>query len=153
MRIGPLCFALILSSLFAPVTFAEAWDDAVKAYEATKSLAEQGDVVSQYNLGVMYAQGLGVAQDNQKAMTWFRQAAEQGDSFAQFNLGAMYVNGQGVPKDVVMAYALINLSAAQGNENAISAQPELEKMLTDSEIEEGQKLSQGWKPGMPLPGQ
>ena len=34
----------------------------------------------------MYANGRGVAQDDQQVAEWFRKAAEQGDVFAQNNL-------------------------------------------------------------------
>jgi len=65
--------------------------------------AEQGDSDAQSNLGVMYANGQGVAKDDAQAVAWIRQAAEQGDSGAQNNLGVMYDNGQSVPKDHAQA--------------------------------------------------
>jgi len=40
-------------------------------------LAEQGNVEAQYNLGVIYAEGRGVAKDETEAVSWFRKAAEQ----------------------------------------------------------------------------
>ena len=58
--------------------------------------AEQGDVVAQTNLGVMYAHGRGVAQNIAEACAWYRKAAEQGYANAQFKLGVMYANGRGV---------------------------------------------------------
>ena len=51
--------------------------------------AEQGDVGAQYNLGVMYADGEGVPEDDAEAVRWYRIAAEQGDVGAQYNLGVM----------------------------------------------------------------
>ena len=95
MRIGQLCFALILSFLMAAVTFADTWNDAVKAYnagdyvkalEVTKPLAEQGHTRAQTYLGMMYANGEGVPQDFQEAFAWYSRAAEQGDVEAQNNL-------------------------------------------------------------------
>ena len=46
-----------------------------KIYRYTKS-AEQGDATAQYNLGVCYYNGQGVAQDNKKAVYWFTKSAE-----------------------------------------------------------------------------
>ena len=43
-------------------------------------LAEAGDEVAQYNLGVMYDNGRGVLQDYKEAVKWYRLAAEQGDA-------------------------------------------------------------------------
>ena len=40
--------------------------------------AEQGDVTSQFTLGVMYANGTGVAQSDEQAVEWYRKAANQG---------------------------------------------------------------------------
>ena len=40
------------------------------------------------NLGLMYSQGKGVAQDYATAASWYRKAAEQGYASAQYNLGA-----------------------------------------------------------------
>ena len=48
--------------------------------------AEQGDADAQFNLGVMYAEGEGVARDDAEARRWYRKAAEQGHADAQHNL-------------------------------------------------------------------
>ena len=55
-----------------------------------RPLAEQGDAVAQNNLGVMYENGQGVAQDFAEALKWYRKSAEQGYVVAQHNLGLMY---------------------------------------------------------------
>ena len=52
-----------------------------KIYRYTKS-AEQGDATAQYNLGVCYYNGQGVAQDNKKAVYWFTKSVEQGNADA-----------------------------------------------------------------------
>ncbi len=41
-------------------------------------LAEQGDSVAQYNLGVFYSQGLGTTANNYEANRWFRIASQSG---------------------------------------------------------------------------
>ena len=40
--------------------------------------AEQGNAKAQYNLGLRYENGQGVAQDYGKAVEWYTKAAEQG---------------------------------------------------------------------------
>jgi hypothetical protein len=40
--------------------------------------AEQGHVAAQYNIGIMYEQGIGTAKDRAKAKQWFKKAADQG---------------------------------------------------------------------------
>lgn len=43
-------------------------------------LAEQGRPSAQYNIAVMYEQGLGVGKDDTQAARWFVAAAERGDA-------------------------------------------------------------------------
>ncbi len=45
-----------------------------------RAAAEQGNAEAQYNLGLMYLEGLGVTQDNAEAYAWIRTAAAQGKS-------------------------------------------------------------------------
>ena len=74
------------------------------------------DIMSaQYNLGVMYANGVGVPQDDKTAVKWYTLAAEQGHASAQYNLGVMYRKGQGVPQDDKTAVKWYTLAAEQGD--------------------------------------
>ncbi len=75
--------------------------------------AEQGHAVAQSLLGLKYARGAGVPEDDAEAVRWYRLAAEQGDAEGQWLLGSMYGNGDGVPGDDVLAYMWFNLSGAQ----------------------------------------
>ena len=52
--------------------------------------ANFGNSNSQYNLGLLYCNGLGVVQDHEKAAMWIQRAAEQGHAAAQDHLGQMY---------------------------------------------------------------
>ena len=97
---------------------AGSFEDGLAAYERGdyetalrefRPLAEQGDASAQFNLGVIYSNGLGVPQDSVK---WFRLAAEQGLTDAQFRLGTMYTLGWGVPTNKVRAYKWYSLAAA-----------------------------------------
>ncbi|HHF4137034.1 TPA: tetratricopeptide repeat protein, partial [Haemophilus influenzae] len=63
------------------------------AFKLWLPMAEQGYAKAQFNLGVMYAKGQGVKQDDFEAVKWFRKAAEQGYAEAKFNLGHMYSKG------------------------------------------------------------
>ena len=82
--------------------------------------AEQGDATAQNNLGAMYHQGQGVAQDYAEAVKWFRLAAAQGLAAAQSWLGSMYEQGQGVAQDYAEAVKWFRLAAAQGDAAAQS---------------------------------
>ena len=80
--------------------------------------AEQGDASAQYNLGVRYAFGRGVPQDEAEAVRWYRLSADQGDADAQYELGGRYSFGEGVPQDEAEAVRWYRLSAEQGNATA-----------------------------------
>jgi len=80
--------------------------------------AEQGNVGAQLALGLMYARGEGVPQDDTEAVRWYRKAADQGDANAQFNLGVLYFKGQGVPENDAEAVNWFRKAAEQGNANA-----------------------------------
>ena len=75
------------------------------AYKECKEMASQGDINCQTMIGLLYANGKGVPQDDQQAVAWFRNAAEKGHAPAQHNLGAMYYKGRGVPQDDQQAVA------------------------------------------------
>ncbi len=70
--------------------------EAVKWY---RKAAEQGDGDAQFNLALMYYNGLYVPQDYAEAAKWYRKAAEQGHAKAQYNLDLMYGKGLGVSQD------------------------------------------------------
>ena len=59
-------------------------------FDETMAAAKQGDAVAQNNLGLMYANGDGVPENDAEAVKWFRKAADQGYASAQYNLGLMY---------------------------------------------------------------
>ena len=79
------------------------WADNMPDFQKTLQAAKQGNVDAQYNLGVMYAIGQDVPQDDAQAVQWYRQAAEQGDAQAQVLLGIAYESGRGVRQDSALA--------------------------------------------------
>jgi TPR repeat protein len=52
--------------------------DYATALSNWRPLADQGNAFAQANLGLMYAQGLGVPQDYAQAAAWNRKAADHG---------------------------------------------------------------------------
>jgi hypothetical protein len=73
--------------------------DYQRAYKEWKAAADAGQAEAQFDLGILYAQGLGVRRDLTEAAFWYRKAAEQGNAEAEFALGQMYSRGWGVPRD------------------------------------------------------
>ena len=77
--------------------------------------ANQGLAPAQYNLGLMYANGQGVAQSYAKAFEWYSKAAAQGNASAQNNLATMYVGGQGIVQNSALANEWLLKAANNGN--------------------------------------
>ncbi len=76
-----------------------------QAVEIWKKLAEKGDPQAQFNLGLMYHSGLGMALNEKEAVKWYIKAAEGGYSPARVYLVVGYEEGWfGLPKDVNKAY-------------------------------------------------
>ena len=100
----------------------EKYEDAVKWY---RKAAEQGDASAQSQLGVMYAFGLGVPQNENEAAKWWRKAAEQGDAVGQFNYASVFVG----KKDYNEAVKWLRKAAEQGFDEANKQLKILEKYI------------------------
>lgn len=115
--------------------------------------AEQGDVPAERYLGVMYANGQGVARDDKEAVKWYGRAAENGDADAQASLAAMYSAARGTSQNYVQAHKWFSIAASRypASERAKRAQAIrnselLAEKMSRSEIEEAKKLAREWQP-------
>lgn len=90
---GLLCLVLAVPALGQPSQLDR------KEFARVKASADKGSAEAQFKLGMMYANGVGVKQDPEKAAKWHRKAAEQGLPRAQYQLGLDYADGQGVKSD------------------------------------------------------
>ena len=93
-------------------------EELISTHELFSNAAERGDAEAQYQLGIAYSNGEGVAKDLTKAFDWTRKAAEQGHAGAQFSLGDAYSNGEGVAKDPTKAFDWYRKAAEQGHARA-----------------------------------
>ncbi|MCU1233844.1 MAG: Sel1 domain protein repeat-containing protein [Candidatus Solibacter sp.] len=84
--------------------------DYATAYREWKTAADSGNAEAQFDLGVLYAQGMGVRRDLTEAAFWYRKAAGQGNPEAEFALGQMYSRGWGVPRDQADAVRWLDLA-------------------------------------------
>ena len=120
MKIKQLLVTLLL---FAGTAWAGPFEDALTAHERKDyaaamriflPMAAQGNAGAQYNLGTMYFEGKGVAQDIGAAVNWFKLSAAGGHAGAQYNLGVMHGEGQHMTQNHVEAKKWYGLAAAQG---------------------------------------
>lgn len=95
-----IVIVLFVSLLLSGVSVAEeAFDQAVedynnggyiKALNTFYTLAKENNPKAQYNVGLIYANGLGVTKDVAEAQKWYEKAAKQGNAAAQYNLAQLY---------------------------------------------------------------
>ena len=70
---------------------------------------------SQFTLGSMYLEGLGVEKDTAKGLDLIKKSSDQGFDQATYALGVLYLTGNNVKKDVKNGVALLKKSADQDN--------------------------------------
>lgn len=91
----------------------------VARFRETYQAAQAGDGAAQFSLGLMFANGVGVAQDFAKALFWYRKAAERGIPAAEYILAGKYASGQGVEQDLKQALTWYLRAANRGYARAI----------------------------------
>jgi len=129
-----IVFLLMVRSSFAQ-SVSEALDlmsnaEYDAAFKILSTLSNQGDVVAQYNLGLMLKNGLGRDKDAEQAAYWFGQAAQKGlaQAYNQIQTNAvkpavgMHVKSMLTPEEWVKAqkpeYYTLQL-ASSTNKNLI----------------------------------
>ena len=121
-----------------------------EAVQLYRLAAEQGVAGAQCRLGVMYAEGRGVARDDAEAVRWFRLAAGQGDAEAQGGLGFAYGAGRGVEQDFVASYMWLTLAIATltgvTQHGATKFRDTIAAAMTSAQITEAQRLAREWIP-------
>ena len=159
----PLLFlvAALLSAAAAhgPAKAADLLAEGAAAYEAGnygeaasiwRPLAEEGDPKAQFNLGLLYETGRGVAEDPAEAAAWYRRAARQGVTQAQLNMAALHQTGRGVAQDPAEALFWLEVAARLGEgaarEQAADAAAELAPLLEGGEAEAAQARAGAFAP-------
>ena len=94
-------------------------NDLPLAFKKFREAATAGHAGSQFNLALMYEQGIGVGKDEKEAVVWYGKSAAQGNAAAQFNLGVMYENGRGTKVDFAKANQWYRRASIQGGALAI----------------------------------
>ena len=83
-------------------------------FNKTLARAAKGEVESQYDLGNMYSEGIGVDADITKATAWYDKAASQEFEKAQYKLGLIYYEGSSANKDRSLAFKQFRKAAEKG---------------------------------------
>ncbi len=118
--------------------------DYATALAEWQPLAEQGDSGGQFGLGLLYANGWGVPQSDDKAFEWYSVAADLGFPAAQISLGKMYSIGFGAPLDIVQAHMWYSVAALLGDFNAEFDRDELARTMSEEDVAKAEALAQAW---------
>ncbi len=81
--------------------------------------AEKNDAAAQTLIAIIYANGLGVAQNMALAASWYDIASKNGDLSATFELALLYQSGTGLPKNRQLAAQMFQKAADQGHREAM----------------------------------
>lgn len=118
----------------------------VAAREMFEVLARSGNADAEELIGVMYALGLGVARDDERAFEWYLRASMKGHPGAQSGIGWYYEIGRGMPApDLVRAYLWYALSAIGGDVDAPDSLEELTPRMTAEQRARAQVLVDDYK--------
>ena len=118
----------------------------VAAREALLPAAQAGNADAEELIGVMYAMGLGVDRDDERAFEWYLRASLKGHPGAQSGVGWYYEVGRGMPApDLVRAYMWYTLSAIGGDPDAAISLEEVVKKMTQEEIDKSHILVNDYK--------
>lgn len=149
MRYSLIALALSISPAFAGLEEARDMMETGKfkdAYEELWPAARSGNADAEELIGVMYAMGLGVVQDDQRAFEWYLRSAMKGHPGAQSGVGWYFEIGRGLAApDLVRAYLWYTLSAIGGDPDAAISLEEVVKKMTQDEIDKSHILINDYK--------
>lgn len=110
--------------------------------------ARSGNADAEELIGVMYAMGLGVERDDERAFEWYLRASMKGHPGAQSGVGWYFEVGRGTAVDLVRAYMWYGLSAIGGDPDAAISIEEVAKKMTPEEIRRAEVLINDYRPWM-----
>jgi hypothetical protein len=119
------------------------------AFKWFKLSAEGGEVLAQYHLARMYAEGLGVLENDRKSFELYTAITRMdiygnGKASAASALGTMYANGEGVLKDLVRAYMWFSIGdyiAYKGQGVDAEDKENITQKMTTDQIVKAQDMS------------
>jgi len=89
--------------------------DYKSAFEWEEKAANQGRLVSQYNLSIYYREGKGTAKNLENEFYWLQKAAQGGHTNAKHDLALCYAEGTGTTKDYTQAVKWWEQASKEGN--------------------------------------
>lgn len=106
-------------------------------------MAQQGDAVSQRNLGHAYRSGRGAEYDIEKAIQWYERSAASGDVNSLYILGRLHESGHEIENDRIAAFKWYSIAEPKSLA-AKSQKGYLTEVMTPIQIEEAERLADEW---------
>lgn len=115
---------LLLVPIFGLLTACSDYQDARRAYEVGRftealekleKLAQKGDARAQYEVALMYLQGIGTAVDPTRGGQWMMAAANNGNATAMVEIGGRFETGMNAEKNPILAFTWFRRAAATGD--------------------------------------
>ena len=86
-----------------------------EALEMLEKLAQKGDSRAQYEVALMYLQGIGTAVDPTRGGQWMMAAANNGNATAMVEIGGRFETGMNAEKNPILAFTWYRRAAATGD--------------------------------------
>jgi|SRR3984885_6744814 len=136
----------VLASTHAPSAIVIPSTPAIETatLEQLRQFADKGEPTAEYALGVRYASGIGVKQDDKEAAAWFIKAAENGNVKAQATMGTRYWGGRGVPASLTQAYFWTVLARAAGDQHSKTLAEILASRMTHAQAVAIEQKAEIW---------
>ena len=93
----------------------EFYGKALQGFIQIESSAKKIKSYLQYQIGMMYFQGLGTPINNQKATEYFEKSAEHGNQYAERLLALEYISGKKFEQDIEKGIVLLTECADSGD--------------------------------------
>ena len=98
------------------------------AFEEFKKDADRGHRICQFQIAMMYENGIGTEKNPEKAFEYYEKAANQGCAISQNALGYMYREGNGTAQNPEKAFEYYEKAANQGHADAQNNLAEMYKL-------------------------
>ncbi|MDC5392139.1 sel1 repeat family protein [Acinetobacter baumannii] len=138
----------LLIFIFSPLTLVGCDSSNIQVKSSNSKLskyqkdAENGDPVAQYNMGVVYQQGLsGEKVDLDKAVYWFEKAAKRGEEDAKYNLGVIYISDNSKYRNVKKAMEIFLEGMGKNDAESINQLGIIYKDCIDTSVDNTKALS------------
>lgn len=153
-RVGVAALAALASSVLVSAASWAGFDegkiafdgkDYARAMQEWSAAAEHGDARAQFQLGILFEQGLGTEKNLAEALKWVRAAAENGEANAQFALGVLLARGDEFGKDPVEAAKWFDRGVASAKSGDPTAQFVLSQLYASGRgVEKDKAASLTW---------